>query len=510
MIPEGNPLEKSTQRIGRTLYLAGGEVRIISVLARAYGMCADGSCNQTWASVTGEWDDGTPALGCATAAMMVDSVDAKVPLFEVTDEVKVDDNTDALWSEVEFDKNSHLTTLGIGNLVDGDGTQTTGANLGVPEFPPTATDYLRTESAPNSAKFKFSAFPAAEGFAKMQMAVTIKNLAKGTSPIVIPLLKQPNGASFKLVIDAAEGSAKLIDKKKKNKKLFDGLFSDLLANPPEGVFLETTTCRTLSWTSPATDGYVCLVPGSFAHLLDDVATPPQLSVDVVDPRDFSPLPWSATSDDLAIGVTNATGIAGEPLLLDPSLANTADSPDTSVSWISVDSGVAINDPYLMPIATRKATGVPTPDVLVVTSVGGKVRLTGDASKDKLIIEGTIPLPDGFKPKKQVIVMQVLGHDYVFVLDKKGKSVGGKKDPSFTLKVPKTLPADGAFKIKLKKQDFSGGFAELGVHKDSAQGVPLLADLPIVGHFFGTETRATTTELMILISPELVAEVVPDE
>lgn len=509
LVPEGDPLAKSVQLVGRTIYLGPGEVRIVPVLARTHGMCADGSCCHVLTEVSGEFDDGQEVVACASGALMVDSVAPEDDLWQIDDEVKVGSTTDARWSKTVFDKQAHHTTHAAGNLSKqdgGPGTQTTGSGLVSAGFPSQASDYLRLESAPDSASFSVEAFPEAENFNLMKMKVTIKNLSQASGPLAVPLLKQPDGASFKLTIDAGAGTAVLVDKKK-GKKLFDGNYADLLADPPNGVFVESDTCRQFTLTAPLGQDYVSLLPGAYAMLFDDMAMPATQSVRVVDARTYTDLAWTAASDTPAVSLPGTTGNAGDALLFDISLANTATFPAWTLTWLAVISANAINVPAYLPVVTRQMSGALLPGDLDVTGLTARVLLTGEKSKDSLQIQGSVPLDVGFKPKGERVVFQIFGQDFVFELDKQGKG-SGAPNTAFALSVPKNLPGDGTFVLDLAKRDFSAGFAGLDVHALSAQEVPLLADIPVLARLFGSP-REASVPLIVIVTPKLVAEAALD-
>lgn len=505
LVPEGDPSKKDDQRISRAIHLAPGEHRVVPIAVRSHGMCLDGSCSELIAKVVGKWTDGTKALACASGVFLVDDVGAKTPLVEVTDEVKAGDTTDVLWSAAIYDKDKHRSTLAVGNLTKqqgGPGTQTTGANLkGTSEFPPTASEYLRMEWAPERVQYSVEAFPQAEGFARMKNKVVIENLCDGVSPMVIPLFKKPNGANFSLFLDADTGVAVLKDGKK---KVFDGAFSDLLVSPPGGVFLESQTCRTLSWSVP-TEDYIAVRPTSAARLFDAMATPEDDEFEVYDPRTGEPLAWSATSSDPSVSLPNGSGNAGDPLIASYSMPNIAPAPDTSLAWISVSDGAAINSPFRFLVATRKVSGLGAPDPLMITGVGGKLNTKHGAAKDTLTLEGMVPAPKGFKPKGQPVVFQVLGQDLSFRLDKKGKDSLGKSASVSFGKVDALGYAP--FTLVLKKQDLSGAFAQNGSNIDDlTEGVPVLGKIPVIGRFFGTQHLETEVPtLMVLVKAKVVLD-----
>ncbi|HMV66854.1 MAG TPA: hypothetical protein PKA64_08400 [Myxococcota bacterium] len=52
--------------------LRPGDAFTVSIVSRAWGMCADGSCSEQAVDITGTFDDGTTAEGCAQASHLVD------------------------------------------------------------------------------------------------------------------------------------------------------------------------------------------------------------------------------------------------------------------------------------------------------------------------------------------------------------------------------------------------------------------------------------------------------
>ncbi len=517
-VPLGDPTKKDTQEISRSIYLGPGDTRVVPVLVRSHGMCANGSCCQLRAEVAGTFDDGTPALACASTAILVEDVPAKTPLFEIFDQVKAGDTTDVLWSRTTFDGNDHLATLAGGNLFEnegGPGTQTTGSSLPqTADYPPTAEDFIRNEDAFDKFTYVVEAFPMAENFARQKTRVIVNGFAGSDGNLTVPVFKRPNPTNFKLVIDVADDAAKLfdLDEKKSKQLIFNGAWSTLVITPPAGVFLETSTCRTFTRVDVPAGDYLCAFPPASGFTFDDASTPDDLSIDVFDPRLFdSPLAWTASTDDLAAVPAFAMGNAGQSIQVQFDLTHVPSFPDSGLTILSIQSTNAFNDRILVPLVTRKRNGVPLIGDLDVSQFTGKLFFNKN-DKDKLTIQGTIPIEQGFDPKDQIAAFSIGSLDLVFTLDKNGKAKEKTQSLEIDLKKKNGVvqAGDRLFVLTVKSTDLSGLFSSYGARPDAPKGVPFLADVPVLGRLFANHTvQSTQASLLVVVTPKLATLALED-
>ncbi len=68
-----DPTVTSVPVIERTLRLCPGETRLIEIDTRGWGMCLTGSGCESRMSITGMFDDGSPAMACAGTSVIVDA-----------------------------------------------------------------------------------------------------------------------------------------------------------------------------------------------------------------------------------------------------------------------------------------------------------------------------------------------------------------------------------------------------------------------------------------------------
>jgi|GEM_PF-2823713 len=68
-----DPTVTGVQVIERTLRLCPGETRLIEIDTRGWGMCLTGSGCESRMSITGMFDDGSPAMACAGTSVIVDA-----------------------------------------------------------------------------------------------------------------------------------------------------------------------------------------------------------------------------------------------------------------------------------------------------------------------------------------------------------------------------------------------------------------------------------------------------
>lgn len=359
MLPD--PLEVSDQEVTDTLSLDPWGIDIVWADTRSYGMCANGSCSETFFRATGMYAGGDDALGCANTALVVDDVPAKSPLCEVTDEIKSAPNVDSQYSIAIFDDADLLSTHAAGNLFDdqgGPGTQITGEQLRMQfdqDFPSSATDTLRTEIPPMNVRYTVQAFPANNNFAEQNVQVHVNNLPESGS-IAIPLIARENGtANFSVMVDAGSGQTTVTDRDNDDEELYDGPLDSLMSNPPMGIVVDPETCRTFSCSGIPDEPTLGSMPKAAAELYAG-ATPSSAlrhTFQILDPFTDTELSWTATSDNAAVSLESSSGVAGDMLvaIIDPDAV--ANSPDTTIAKITVTNDSTLNKTIVIPIAARK-------------------------------------------------------------------------------------------------------------------------------------------------------------
>ena len=360
LLPLPDPAAVSDQAVTRDFTLPGGGIAIIQAEARSHGMCADGSCSEVLAKVSGTFADGRAGLGCAGTALLVDDVPAKSPLCEVTDSLNASLTVDIQWSGAIFDGNNHLSTHEAGNLSDlegGPGTQTTGSTLAAmfnKDFPSAASDTLRTDISPSSVTFSYQAFPQALNFAQQSGFFTVNNLPD-SGMVRVPLIHQATGqGEFNVVIDAAADTL----------SINGGAtvpFSGLPGSIPAGFGVDMETFREFSCSGIPTEPLLGAQPAAAARVLDASSTADHLSFEfrIADPRSDSPLGWTASTDSPAISLDSTTGDPNDPIrgTIDPN-ALTVDA--TRVAQIEVLNANTLNGRIVIPVAIRKKAGFTAP------------------------------------------------------------------------------------------------------------------------------------------------------
>ena len=504
-VPEGNPMKKSKQLIERQLYLGPGEMGIVPITVRSHGMCSDGSCSEVFTRLQGRFDDGDPALGCASTALVVLDVPAKLPLYEVTDSLAVSALTDALFSPAVFDGSEHHVTMRPGNLKQG--MQLTGAGLPSSDlFPQTAFDRQRSEQLFNEVKYKLEGFPAAENFLRQKNSVRIRGFSDGPGTLRIPLLKknlQPS--NFQLTIFAESGNARLLDlNKQSNQRIFDGSLVDLLTTPPPGVFIDPGTYREFELIWPAVGPLLGVCPYQYAGTFDAAGPAADLPLRVFDPLTDTDLPWTASSDTSGVTLDSSSGTAGQNALAQFQLGNLPLFPNFLLTWLTFNAVGAFNNPFLVPIIARKLVGLGSVGALVINEFTARIFFNKN-NRDRLSIFGTVPIVQGFQPKGQVVAIRVGYLTVNFILDKHGRSTGSTKHQSFKLDLERQngVVQGGVrpFEMRLRKLDLSGLFSHHGVRREKASEIPFLGEIPIVAHMFRSEHVASKNqELLIFVTP----------
>jgi hypothetical protein len=390
-----DPSEISDQRITRDMTLGPYESRIIGIAIRSDGMCADGSCSETLVKITGTFSDGSPALACAGTAVVVEDVEPKSLLCEVTDTLNVGSTVDARWSPAVFDGSSHHVTHFEGNLTEeqgGPGTQTTGSQVEVEmPFPPTSMDTWRTENPPQNVVYSVDAFPESVGFQIQTNEVTINNFPE-EGIIRVPLIGRMNGSSNLSVMLDGTSNQVTVMAEGSTEPVFQGNLADLIENPPEGYFVDMQTCRKFDKSPIPDKPLLGTDPKAFTELFDPDTTPDNLQVDVLDLRNDQPLSWNATIDNsTGVSLVNTSGSSTLELSFD--LDNIVVAPNTTMAMVTVSNDNAINSPVAFPVAVRQAPdSMMEPEVIGGAEAGPQVSAV--ATTDTVLVKFSQQAEDG--------------------------------------------------------------------------------------------------------------------
>jgi len=358
-----DPTGVSDMAIVRTMTLEPDGLEIVGVAVRSHGMCADGSCSELTAKVSGEFEDGTPALGCAGTALLVEDVPAKSPLCEVRDVLVAGPGIDVQWRPAIFNNDDHLSTHSAGNLGDffEGTTQTSGEGLDTENFPSQSESHLRTEFAPMNVQYGYNAFAEANGFQTQSAQVDITGL-EGATSVEVPFLYHETGATaLDIQIDVANDSIQILDLES-DETVFDGTFSGFGNASMPGFVIDPTTSRTIDIDCDDRGSLVMGVsPRTFAELYNPDASIPNQLFDVFDVRDDGRISWSASEDSEATSVVSANGVAGQKVDLVVDKTRAADAPDTTLATLMVTNMDALNSPVSVPVALRLSDVAGTAD-----------------------------------------------------------------------------------------------------------------------------------------------------
>lgn len=371
-----NPEEVDPREVTTTLTLEPRDVAIMAVAIRSFGMCADGSCAEVLTKVTGEFSGGDPALGCAGTALLVDGVDAKSPLCEVTDTLKVSPTVDAQWTRATYDGDDHINTHFAGNLPDsqgGPGTQTTGAVLqdqfNIEFFNDTASDYIRLDAPPTSTVYRLQAFPQSSNFLRQTNDVNMIGLPESGSVRAPLIYRDQQETQLGLTFDFSADMLVIDDPAVPTGQQVS--ISGLPNSLPDDYVIDEGTCRQIQCSGIPDTPLMETNPKAIAELFAD-STPSsalRFEIEVFDPRSGVPIAWMASSNNAAIGLAASSGAAGENIVvtIDPDLV--AESPDTTICGITV-TGAAMNSPINVPVALRRFNLTVTQDPGNGNSNGG--------------------------------------------------------------------------------------------------------------------------------------------
>ena len=391
LIPDGDPLAAGAGvAMQSDITLDPFDIEIIGVATRPFGMCADGSCSEISTKIEGIWNDGsmTPAVACAgTVAFVDNSMPFKSPLCLLDDTICVDPNSFVNAGAALFNGDTHFSTHASGNNVLSPGvTNVSGMtaieissggdpNSPLNDHPQMSHSILRMVNSPEFIYYgpQFSGCfingnPAQ--FQQHQTQCNILNLPDGPFDITIPLITQsfdpmtPSSSftSQNIVYDAQTDQLRLWDFSQ-NPDVDDPLLDESLANlmkgnVPTGFTVYPETYRRFTKTPPETTGGLLEVePSAVARLLNKNEPATSSTFDALVDQVLAD--WTASlSSTTAASLTSASGSAGTKIELNIDPLNVAESPDTTLLTMTVDSPGASNT-VKVPIALRTFDG-PTP------------------------------------------------------------------------------------------------------------------------------------------------------
>ena len=214
-------------------------------------------------------------------------------------------------------------------------------------------DNIRTDVPPTSIRYSLNAFPQERNFDRQINNVTIQNLPS-TGTVRVPLISMTLGESnINVDIDVAGDTLTISNIGSSGQ---DGVsFSGLPDSLPDGFTLDPGTYREFECSGIPTSPLLGTDPTSVARLYAGETASSALdhSFNVLDPRDETPLSWSATSDTTGVTLVNDSGDAGDALVvrIDPDAIATA--PNTTIAKITITNSAALNSPLVVPIVVRK-------------------------------------------------------------------------------------------------------------------------------------------------------------
>ena len=160
-----------------------------------------------------------------------------------------------------------------------------------------ASDYLRTENAPNMVNWNADVFDQTVDFALQHTDVTIGNLGSGDFTIRVPSIALDGVASnLEIFLDAGTDQVTVIDLDA-GQSLFQGPFSDLVNLPPPGISIDQETFREINKAGPPSQPLLGTLPREHSSLHSPTDPMNSLNIKVLDPRNNQPLAWTASSDN---------------------------------------------------------------------------------------------------------------------------------------------------------------------------------------------------------------------
>ena len=356
LMAEPDPFTPNDQSLSKSFTLLPCEAIIIGVSMRSYGMCANGSCNERLLKVEGTFQNGDPALACASTLLVVDEAPPKSVLCEIFDSIKVSDFSEAMWTPGQFsDLNGpipHASTFAAGNLPPSPtftAFRTTGQNS--PDlFPSSASDYARLDR-PVAAMNYVVDFNSQQCDGGVN-AVSLLGLDNFNNfPLAVPAIRfQFVTEPLDIILNLPANQIQILAQ---GEPLFQGPIDIFFADPPPEFCIDPGICRIISKQSDFSDKAIYVRPPTQARLFPDskVIIPACDTLNVFD-QNGNPALWDATISGMGLGLTAASGTDGlietcyEDLDLLPAV------PETTITYVEVSCPGAINNVVRIPYAIR--------------------------------------------------------------------------------------------------------------------------------------------------------------
>ncbi len=443
----GNPLDVDPVRLTRTITLRPLECEILCIVQRSHGMCQDGSCTQRFVRVEGTFDDGTPALGCATSAIYVGGAPPQRPLCRFEVRKKVADGVQAQFSIDSFfdvfTEIEHATTHSRGNVAPGqsvvghpDARATQLAGVGMPQdpsspsFPPEAFDTLALEpnvdGNPTAMELEVFAFPVTESLPGDSVPfvqspsfnfVRLEELDLiGRDLVSIPLfggLDSRTPTDLRITLGAVSGLLEIEDLNFPGTPIFQGTLDEFVQQPPPiPITVDLTTCTEIRKIQDPSEGFITTAGGRRTFFVGKRDDPTWLRAPLEVFEGHSPVraPWDANVDTVVTRLTGDVATGGttdtvpiEMVALD---LQSVDPLQVRVGWATVASPSGLNS-VDVPLAIRQTKKTSRPRVKKGgeggVGKGLKKVLLGDFAIGTLIIRNLgkgpfsfdlVDLPDG--------------------------------------------------------------------------------------------------------------------
>ncbi len=327
------------------LVLAPFECRMICIVTRSNGMCADGSCSRRNLKVTGEFADGSSALACAISAHAVEAgAPRQAPRCLYTDTIKVGPDDQVLFSRGHFGNRSgpipFAETHFGGNVTPAfqpfpgeSSTELRGANFPSPEpFPDQASDTIAEEPFLVDSFFDISyeieffggglVGPPTRnrttvfGIGQLQQGVPVD------VPVVLVQPAVPVGPQFIVdsFFDVGTGNVLILDASTPEpQQVYNGPISELqqFANESSLVNIPPGTCRTISKSGNTAQKYSVLAPHNRTFVLGKKDRPSFFDggIPVVNGQDTQPSPWDAVREGIGVQPRSPSGTDTVPIEL---------------------------------------------------------------------------------------------------------------------------------------------------------------------------------------------------
>lgn len=411
-LAEGDP-QSNPAGLTQGLTLRPGEARFIVVCVRSFGKCGAGSCNKLTVRLDGTFSDGSPALACASSALLVDDVAGKSRRCELQDVVKVSPFAGAFWTAaLYFDDQlqpiPHAQTHFAGNA-----NPSLGRNLTFQSGGDTLSDNIRVDPTVKlfAAAYNVSASNSFLGTTLNLVAIEGLPSEVNTSKQV-PVIYAEAADTLQVIINCEKDSIRI--KNGGGEILHEGSYATFLQSTTPGFAIDENTCRTFTKVAVPDLPEICanvyfLAPNLTAgmgerkqivEIFDQNRNPLPGTVTVVGPvADFINLPSNSFNGqftfDIAADLPNAPDLAvGAFLVSSPGAVNQLPIPIllTEMTRLTL---TATNEQELLSafnIATERGghtdIRIPTAGPIVITNLD--LRQDGPAG-DFITIEGDIQL-----------------------------------------------------------------------------------------------------------------------